>query len=57
MEYKGVVPQSEVPVKQKELEVEANELISKGGKVRLPLFFDGHLHVLSLVGLEEAKVS
>lgn len=33
VEYKGVVPQSEVPVKQKELEVEANELISKGGKV------------------------
>lgn len=33
MEYKGVVPQAELLVKQKELEAEANELISKGGKV------------------------
>ncbi|KAG5398494.1 hypothetical protein IGI04_020308 [Brassica rapa subsp. trilocularis] len=33
VEYKGVVPQAELLVKQKELEAEANELISKGGKV------------------------
>lgn len=33
VEYKGVVPQAELQVKLKELEVEANELISKGGKV------------------------
>lgn len=39
VEYKGVVPQSEVPVKQKELEAEANELISKGGKVCLRSLF------------------
>lgn len=33
MEYKGTVPQDVLQVKQKELEAEANELISKGGKV------------------------
>jgi Ser-tRNA(Ala) deacylase AlaX len=33
VEYKGSVPQEEFQVKQKELEAEANELISKGGKV------------------------
>ncbi|KAF3609600.1 hypothetical protein DY000_02050370 [Brassica cretica] len=33
VEYKGVVPQAELQVKQKELEAEANEMISKGGKV------------------------
>ncbi|CAH8328637.1 unnamed protein product [Eruca vesicaria subsp. sativa] len=33
VEYKGVVAQAELLVKQKELEVEANEMISKGGKV------------------------
>ncbi|VVA97886.1 unnamed protein product [Arabis nemorensis] len=33
VEYKGVVPQNELQGKQKELEAEANELISKGGKV------------------------
>ncbi|CAH2053539.1 unnamed protein product [Thlaspi arvense] len=33
VEYKGTVPQDVLQVKQKELEAEANELISKGGKV------------------------
>ncbi|XP_010551066.1 PREDICTED: uncharacterized protein LOC104821773 [Tarenaya hassleriana] len=33
VEYKGTVPQDELQVKQKELEAEANELISRGGKV------------------------
>ncbi|CAA7034482.1 unnamed protein product [Microthlaspi erraticum] len=33
VEYKGIVPQDVLQVKQKELEAEANELISKGGKV------------------------
>ncbi|CAE5967516.1 unnamed protein product [Arabidopsis arenosa] len=33
VEYKGSVPQGEMAVKQKELEAEANELITKGGKV------------------------
>ncbi|GMP76587.1 hypothetical protein CsSME_00033197 [Camellia sinensis var. sinensis] len=33
VEYKGSVPQSEMQIKQKELEIEANKLISKGGKV------------------------
>ncbi|XP_052206336.1 uncharacterized protein LOC127810819 isoform X2 [Diospyros lotus] len=33
VEYKGAVPQSEVQSKRKELELEANKLISKGGKV------------------------
>lgn len=33
VEYKGVVAQNELQTKQKELEVEANNLISKGGKV------------------------
>lgn len=33
VEYKGAVPQDELKTKQNELEVEANKLISKGGKV------------------------
>ncbi|OVA14869.1 Threonyl/alanyl tRNA synthetase [Macleaya cordata] len=33
VEYKGTVPQTELQSKQKELELEANSLISKGGKV------------------------
>ncbi|GKA21652.1 phospholipase-like protein, partial [Tanacetum coccineum] len=33
VEYKGTVPQSELQSKQKELELEANNLISRGGKV------------------------
>nr|ACJ84608.1 unknown [Medicago truncatula]AFK34632.1 unknown [Medicago truncatula] len=33
VEYKGVVPQNEMQNKQKELEIEANALISMGGKV------------------------
>jgi hypothetical protein len=33
VEYKGVVPQNEMQHKQKELELEANALISMGGKV------------------------
>ncbi|KAG8658824.1 alanine--tRNA ligase isoform X2 [Manihot esculenta] len=33
VEYKGTVPQNELQTKQKELEVEANALISTGGKV------------------------
>ncbi|CAA2959601.1 Alanine--tRNA ligase [Olea europaea subsp. europaea] len=33
IEYKGVVSQNELQTKQKDLEVEANNLISKGGKV------------------------
>ena len=33
VEYKGSVPQAELHSKQKELELEANNLISKGGKV------------------------
>ncbi|XP_010487518.1 PREDICTED: uncharacterized protein LOC104765497 [Camelina sativa] len=33
VEYKGSVPQNELQVKQRELEAEANELITKGGKV------------------------
>ncbi|XP_057959809.1 uncharacterized protein LOC131152147 isoform X2 [Malania oleifera] len=33
VEYKGTVPQDELQSKQKELELEANALISRGGKV------------------------
>ncbi|KAL3829372.1 hypothetical protein ACJIZ3_018174 [Penstemon smallii] len=33
VEYKGVVPHNELQSKQKEIELEANHLISKGGKV------------------------
>ncbi|CAK8563686.1 unnamed protein product [Lathyrus sativus] len=33
VEYKGVIPQNEMQNKQKELELEANSLISMGGKV------------------------
>ena len=33
VEYKGTVPQNELQNKQKELELEVNTLISKGGKV------------------------
>ncbi|PON80350.1 Alanine-tRNA ligase, archaea [Parasponia andersonii] len=33
VEYKGTVPQNELPNKQKELELEVNSLISRGGKV------------------------
>ena len=35
VEYKGTVPQADLQSKQKELELEANNLISKGGKVSL----------------------
>ncbi|KAK3441064.1 hypothetical protein EUGRSUZ_B01310 [Eucalyptus grandis] len=35
VEYKGVIPPSEISNKQKELETEANALISKGGKVSI----------------------
>lgn len=33
VEYKGVIPQNEIQNKQKDLELEANALISVGGKV------------------------
>nr|GMD63036.1 putative alanyl-tRNA editing protein alaX [Ipomoea batatas] len=33
VEYQGTVPQNELQIKQKELEAEANNLISKGEKV------------------------
>ena len=33
VEYKGVIAQNEMQNKQKELEIEANALISMGGKV------------------------
>ncbi|XP_021905009.1 alanine--tRNA ligase, cytoplasmic [Carica papaya] len=33
VEYKGTIPQNELQSKQKELELEANALISRGGKV------------------------
>ncbi|CAI0467417.1 unnamed protein product [Linum tenue] len=33
VEYKGTVPQNELQTKQKEIEIEANGLISKGGKI------------------------
>lgn len=33
MEYIGIVPQKDLQSKQKELELEANALISRGGKV------------------------
>ncbi|KAM0948543.1 putative aminoacyl-tRNA hydrolase [Dioscorea sansibarensis] len=33
VEYKGVIPQDQLQIKQKELEAEANALISNGGKV------------------------
>ncbi|KAJ9537217.1 hypothetical protein OSB04_029950 [Centaurea solstitialis] len=38
VEYKGTVPQAELQSKQKELELEANNLISKGGKASLLMF-------------------
>ncbi|KAL7602383.1 hypothetical protein Lser_V15G22665 [Lactuca serriola] len=38
VEYKGTVPQSELQSKQKELEFEANNLISRGGKVSVALY-------------------
>ncbi|CAJ2653904.1 unnamed protein product [Trifolium pratense] len=38
VEYKGVIPQSEMQNKQKELELEANALISVGGKVSVDIF-------------------
>ncbi|KAK6146174.1 hypothetical protein DH2020_020043 [Rehmannia glutinosa] len=37
VEYKGVVPQNELQSKQKELELEASSLISKGGKVSVSI--------------------
>lgn len=37
MEYKGTVPQKDMEIKQKELELEANALISRGGKVSCKL--------------------
>lgn len=46
MEYKGVVPQAELQVKQKELEAEANEMISKGGKVSPQSLFIHFLEIL-----------
>lgn len=33
VEYKGLIPKDELHTKQKELEIEANALISNGGKV------------------------
>lgn len=33
VEYKGTVPQNEMQGKQKDIELEANALISEGGKV------------------------
>ncbi|GAV74897.1 tRNA-synt_2c domain-containing protein [Cephalotus follicularis] len=38
VEYKGTVAQSELQTKQKELEVEANALISKGGEVTVAVY-------------------
>lgn len=38
VEYKGLVSQAELQSKQKELELEANKLISKGGKVSVALY-------------------
>ncbi|MCI14834.1 alanyl-tRNA editing protein AlaX-L-like, partial [Trifolium medium] len=37
VEYKGVIPQNEMQNKQKELELEANALISVGGKVSVDI--------------------
>ncbi|PIN08158.1 Alanine--tRNA ligase [Handroanthus impetiginosus] len=37
VEYKGTVPQNELQGKQNELELEANNLISKGGKVSVSI--------------------
>ncbi|KAL6574405.1 hypothetical protein OROHE_001309 [Orobanche hederae] len=39
VEYKGVIPQSEMQNKQKELELEANALISVGAKVSADILF------------------
>ena len=33
VEYKGTVPQNEMQSKQKDIELDANALISEGGKV------------------------
>ncbi|XP_071730447.1 uncharacterized protein [Rutidosis leptorrhynchoides] len=38
VEYKGTVPQTELQSKQKELELEANNLILKGGKVSVGVY-------------------
>nr|GMD65764.1 alanine--tRNA ligase [Ipomoea batatas]GMD72214.1 alanine--tRNA ligase [Ipomoea batatas] len=38
VEYQGTVPQNELQIKQKELEAEANNLISKGEKVSVSTF-------------------
>lgn len=38
VEYKGVIPPNEMQNKQKELELEANALISMGGKVSLGVY-------------------
>ncbi|KAI3692398.1 hypothetical protein L6452_32213 [Arctium lappa] len=38
VEYKGIVPQAELQSKQKELELEAQSLISKGGKVSVAVY-------------------
>lgn len=38
VEYKGTVPQAELQSKQKELELEANNLISRGGKVSVGVY-------------------
>ncbi|CAA0834820.1 Unknown protein [Striga hermonthica] len=37
VEYKGTIPQNELQSKQKELELEASHLISKGGKVSVSI--------------------
>ncbi|EPS64543.1 hypothetical protein M569_10238 [Genlisea aurea] len=37
VEYKGAVPQNELQIKQKELEIEASNLISKGGKISVSI--------------------
>ncbi|XP_010914420.1 uncharacterized protein [Elaeis guineensis] len=34
VEYKGIIPQDQLQTKQRELEIEANALISSGGKVK-----------------------
>lgn len=39
VEYKGAVPQNEVQSKQKELELEASNLITKGGKVYMYMIY------------------
>lgn len=58
VEYKGAVPQNELQSKQNELQAEASNLITKGGKVcivinfcsNLSLFLvELHHHILTLI--------